>query len=63
MLLVDSGEPITPVHIPRDTGTEIFFTMEKKRDIILALDALLKTCRLFYQDQEDYMIFYMVSRK
>ncbi|KAL7962698.1 hypothetical protein V8C34DRAFT_324467 [Trichoderma compactum] len=61
MLLVERKVPITPVHIPRDTGSETFFTIEKNQSIILALDALLKTCRLFYQDQEDYMVFYMFN--
>ncbi|KAL7913373.1 hypothetical protein GGI35DRAFT_490032 [Trichoderma velutinum] len=58
MLLVKRKGPVIPVHIPRDTATETFFSMETGRNRTFVLDAISKTCQLFYRDQEDYMIFY-----
>ncbi|KAL6694653.1 hypothetical protein J3F84DRAFT_400333 [Trichoderma pleuroticola] len=58
MLLVKREGPVIPVHIPRDTATETFFSMEVNQNITFVLNNILGTCRLFYQDQEDHMIFY-----
>lgn len=61
MVLIERKGPVVPVHIPTDNATETFFSLESGRDSTFVLGALLKTCRLFYQDQEDWMIFYKVS--
>ncbi|KAL7798616.1 hypothetical protein V8C43DRAFT_328552 [Trichoderma afarasin] len=58
MVLIERKGPVVPVHIPKDNATETFFSLGSGRDSTFVLDALLKTCRLFYQDQEDWMIFY-----
>ncbi|KAJ4858387.1 hypothetical protein T069G_06654 [Trichoderma breve] len=58
MLLVKRKGPVIPVHIPHDSTMETFFSLEKGQNRTFALEALLKTCRLFYQDQEDHMVFY-----
>ncbi|KAL6800613.1 hypothetical protein GGI42DRAFT_360924 [Trichoderma sp. SZMC 28013] len=58
MLLVKREGPVIPVHIPRDTATETFFSMEDDQNITFVLNTILRTCRLFYQDQEDHMVFY-----
>ncbi|KAF3072834.1 hypothetical protein CFAM422_004723 [Trichoderma lentiforme] len=55
---IERRGPVVPVHIPRDNATETFFSLGSGRDSTFVLDALLRTCRLFYQDQEDWMIFY-----
>ncbi|UKZ55494.1 hypothetical protein TrVGV298_009318 [Trichoderma virens] len=58
LLLVRPSGPVMPVHIPRDTATETFFSVEMSPNVTFDLDAIMQTCRLFYQDQEDYLIFY-----
>ncbi|KAL5083704.1 hypothetical protein Trisim1_000973 [Trichoderma cf. simile WF8] len=58
MVLIERKGPVVPVHIPTDNATETFFSLGSGRDSTFVLDALLRTCRLFYQDQEDWMIFY-----
>ncbi|KKO97772.1 hypothetical protein THAR02_10119 [Trichoderma harzianum] len=55
---IERKGPVVPVHIPTDNATETFFSLGSGRNSTFVLDTLLKTCRLFYQDQEDWMIFY-----
>ncbi|PKK43124.1 hypothetical protein CI102_12194 [Trichoderma harzianum] len=56
---IECKGPVMPVHIPRDNATETFFSLRRSdQDSIFVLNALMKTCRLFYQDQEYWMLFY-----
>ncbi|KAL6877957.1 hypothetical protein HDV57DRAFT_118658 [Trichoderma longibrachiatum] len=67
LLVVKQGnnESIFPVHIPTYSATERFVCMDWSHgvtNVTLQLDAIMQTCKLFYNDQEVHLLFYKLNQ-